>query len=106
MDVDHQPLRPTRTGLVNMGNSSFQYGICFIDTVLRGIGQVMLQNNSLTGLIFLIGIFYNSILFGLATLIGACVSTATAVFLGIDRQYQPIAENPPIPCARITGYFV
>ena len=28
--------------------------------ILRGISQIMLQNNSLTGLLFLIGIFYNS----------------------------------------------
>ena len=34
----------------------------FVDSVLRGIGQVMLQNNSYTGVIFLAGIFYNSII--------------------------------------------
>lgn len=58
----------------------------FPDSVLRGIGQVMLQNNSWTGLLFLIGIFCNSTLFGLGALAGAAVSTATAMVLGADRS--------------------
>ncbi|HET8901391.1 MAG TPA: urea transporter, partial [Holophagaceae bacterium] len=57
----------------------------FADAVLRGIGQVMLQNNSYAGLLFLAGIFYNSRLFGLAALAGTIVSTATARLLGADR---------------------
>ncbi|HWJ70918.1 MAG TPA: urea transporter [Sphingobium sp.] len=57
----------------------------FIDTVLRGIGQVMLQNNSYAGLLFLIGIGYNSLIFGAAVLLGTVVSTATAMLLGVDR---------------------
>ena len=32
----------------------------FADHVLRGIGQVMLQNNPVSGLLFLIGIFVSS----------------------------------------------
>lgn len=58
----------------------------FIDSVLRGIGQVMLQNNPATGLIFLLGIFYNSTLFGIATLIGTAVSTLTASILKVDEK--------------------
>ncbi len=54
--------------------------------MLRGIGQVMLQNNSYAGLIFLIGIFYNSVLFGCAVLVGAAASTAAAVLLGVARS--------------------
>ena len=57
----------------------------FIDSILRGIGQVMLQNNSVTGLIFLAGIFYSSMLFGWAVLLGTLASTATAMLLGADR---------------------
>lgn len=57
----------------------------FLDTLLRGTGQVMFQNNPLTGLLFLIGIFVNSALLGLAALIGLIVSTLTAVILGADR---------------------
>ncbi|MCG5076684.1 urea transporter [Paraburkholderia tagetis] len=58
----------------------------FLDTVLRGIGQVMLQSNSYAGLLFLVGIFYNSTLFGLAVVVGAAVSTVTAMALGADRS--------------------
>ncbi|WP_305805058.1 urea transporter [Stenotrophomonas sp. YIM B06876] len=57
----------------------------FADAILRGIGQVMLQDNRLTGLAFLIGIFYNSALFGWAVLLGTAASTATAMLLGVDR---------------------
>ena len=32
-----------------------------IDTLLRGVGQVMFQNNPITGLLFLVGIFINSL---------------------------------------------
>lgn len=58
----------------------------FLDSVFRGIGQVMLQNNSYAGLIFLAGIFYNSILLGWAVLLGTIASTATAMLLGADRS--------------------
>lgn len=58
----------------------------FPDTLLRGIGQVMLQNNSYAGALFLIGIFCNSALFGIGVIVGTAVSTATAQLLGADRQ--------------------
>lgn len=58
----------------------------FAGSVLRGIGQVMLQGNAWAGLIFLLGIFYNSVLFGSATLVGTITSTATALLLGVDRS--------------------
>lgn len=58
----------------------------FPDAVLRGIGQVMLQDNAYAGLLFLIGIFCNSVLFGVAAALGAAVSTATAIGLGADRS--------------------
>lgn len=57
----------------------------FVDTLLRGTGQVMFQNNPLTGLLFLIGIFFNSALLGLAGLIGLVASTVAAMVLGVDR---------------------
>ena len=53
----------------------------YIKTILRGVGQVMLQNNALTGLLFLAGIFYNSGLMGLGTIAGNIVSTISAKFL-------------------------
>src|SRR5258708_19642894 len=58
----------------------------FVDTLLRGTGQVMFQNNPITGLLFLIGIFYNSYQFGIAAVIGLLASTITAMLLGADRN--------------------
>ncbi len=59
----------------------------FIDAVFRGIGQVMFQNNALTGLLFLAGIFYNSLLFGAAMLLGTIASTLTAIALRVNREH-------------------
>ncbi|HNP36099.1 MAG TPA: urea transporter [Woeseiaceae bacterium] len=74
------------TGLTSESAAVPQLPLVFLDSVLRGIGQVMLQNNSYAGLLFLIGIFYNSVLFGFAVLVGAVASTATAVLLGVARS--------------------
>ncbi len=60
--------------------------LAFVDIVLRGVGQVMFQENAYTGALFLVGIFYNSALFGLAALAGTIASTLTALVLGFDRQ--------------------
>lgn len=75
------------TGLVAEGASVPQLLLGFQDSVLRGIGQVMLQSNSYTGLLFVVGVFYNSMLFGWAVLLGTTASTATAVLLGADRSH-------------------
>src|SRR5919197_5438036 len=56
-----------------------------VDALLRGTGQVMFQNNPLTGLIFLAGIFVNSGKLGGLGLLGLEASTLTAYFLGADR---------------------
>lgn len=58
----------------------------FIQTILRGIGQVMFQNNIYSGMLFLIGIFYNSWLLGLAALIGTIISTLTAQILRYQKE--------------------
>lgn len=78
-------VRLSSTGLVVDDQVSSHSVLGFLDCVLRGIGQVMLQNNSYTGLLFVIGIWYNSLLFGVAMLLGTAVSTATAMLLGGDR---------------------
>lgn len=80
------PIGLSSTGLVVEGGTPSQVLLEFLDTVLRGVGQVMLQNNSYAGMLFLIGIFYNSTLFGLAAVVGASVNTATAMLLGVDRS--------------------
>ena len=56
-----------------------------IDTLLRGVGQVMFQNNPITGLLFLVGIFINSYKYGLTALLGLVVATFAAYLLGADR---------------------
>jgi urea transporter len=59
--------------------------VAVVDTLLRGIGQVMFQNNPLTGLLFLVGIFVNSFKFCGAALLGLAASTLAAHLLGADR---------------------
>ena len=56
-----------------------------VDSLLRGVGQVMFQNNPLTGLLFLVGIFVNSAKLGGAGLLGLTASTLAAYLLGADR---------------------
>lgn len=58
----------------------------FTQTILRGIGQVMFQNNSYSGILFLIGIFYNSWLLGLAALFGTIISTITAQVFKFSKE--------------------
>ena len=74
------------TGLAIQDESALPSLPGFLDSVFRGIGQVMLQDNSYAGLIFLAGVFYNSILLGWALLLGTIASTATAMLLGVDRS--------------------
>lgn len=71
----------------------------FVDAVLRGVGQVMFQNNPITGGLFLLAILANSIVAGsdlasqgvnalmlfAGAIVGTAVSTATAMLLGADR---------------------
>jgi len=56
------------------------------DAILRGIGQVVFQNNALTGLLLLLAISVNSFIYAAAALFGATVSTYTARLLRIDDR--------------------
>lgn len=58
----------------------------FTITIFRGIGQVMLQKNAITGLVFLIGIFWVFWLYGIGAFIGSLVGTLTAMFLKYNEQ--------------------
>lgn len=49
-----------------------------VSIVLKGLGQIMLQENPITGLLFLIGIFYGSFIMGAAALLATVCGTATA----------------------------
>jgi urea transporter len=57
----------------------------FIDWVLRGIGQVVFQNNPVSGAVILAGIFYNSWIYGVACLVGTAISTTTALLFKADK---------------------
>ncbi|MGH9480488.1 MAG: urea transporter [Terriglobales bacterium] len=52
--------------------------------MLRGIGQVMLQNSVWSGLLFLLGIFYSSWVYGIAVLVGTVASTLTGMLFRAD----------------------
>ena len=57
----------------------------FVDSCLRGIGQVCFMNNPVTGLLILVAMFIGEPWLGFAGALGLAVSTATALFLGMDR---------------------
>lgn len=58
----------------------------FLNTLLKGVGQIMLQENALTGLLFLLGIFYGSILMGIGAVLAVLAGTLTAKVLGYDKK--------------------
>jgi urea transporter len=58
----------------------------FVDATLKGVGQIMLQENVLTGILFLAGIFYDGITMGLAAILAAVCGTLTAKVLGYDKE--------------------
>lgn len=74
-------IRMDKTGIV----TSSIPALAFVDAVFRGIGQVMFQNNAFAGATFLVGIFLNSALFGIAAVVGAVASTMAAYALRIER---------------------
>lgn len=58
----------------------------FIEILLRGISQVFLLNNVITGILFLTGVLYNSWLMGVVTVTGTLIGTITALFLKYRRD--------------------
>jgi urea transporter len=57
----------------------------FIDSCLRGVGQVCFMNNPVTGLAILIAMFVGEAWLGFAGALGVIVSTASALLIGMDR---------------------
>jgi urea transporter len=57
----------------------------FVDYCLRGVGQVVFQNNPITGLAILVAIWIYSPWVGFAGTLGLLVSTITGLILGMDR---------------------
>ncbi len=62
-------------------NPAFAFG----DQVLRGVGQVVFQNNPLSGAIILAALLYNSWIYFAIALLGGIVGTLTARVLQADR---------------------
>ncbi|MGH2968903.1 MAG: urea transporter [Solirubrobacteraceae bacterium] len=59
--------------------------LAFIDSCLRGIGQVCFMNNPLTGLAILVAMFVAEAWLGFAGALGVVVSTLSAILIGMDR---------------------
>jgi len=57
----------------------------FIDSCLRGVGQVCFMNNPVTGLAILVAMFVGEAWLGFAGALGVIVSTASALLIGMDR---------------------
>lgn len=57
-----------------------------IRTLFRGFRQIMLQENALTGLLFLAGIFYGSNMMGLAAVLAVFTGTFTAKVLKYKEE--------------------
>jgi urea transporter len=60
--------------------------LAFIDSCLRGVGQILFANNPVSGLLIVLGLFVTSPWLGVSTLIGAAASTGTAHLLRLDRS--------------------
>jgi urea transporter len=57
----------------------------FVDSCLRGVGQVCFMNNPVTGLAILVAMVIGEPWLGFAGALGLATSTATALVLGMDR---------------------
>ncbi|WP_288790277.1 urea transporter [uncultured Elizabethkingia sp.] len=60
--------------------------IPFVDNVLKGVGQIMLQENRWTGLLFLVGLFLGSWQCGVAAILATAAGTFTAMKLNYDKS--------------------
>ncbi|PTL81318.1 hypothetical protein DAT35_24715 [Vitiosangium sp. GDMCC 1.1324] len=60
--------------------------LAFVDSCLRGVGQILFANNPVSGLFILLGLFAASPWLGVATLIGLVAATAAAHLLRLDRS--------------------
>lgn len=53
--------------------------------MLKGLGQIMLQENAATGILFLTGIFYGSLAMGIGAIVAVFTGTMTAKIFGYDK---------------------
>jgi urea transporter len=59
--------------------------LAFVDSCLRGVGQVCFMNNPVTGLAILVAMFVSEAWLGFAGVLGLVVSTGAAILIGMDR---------------------
>ncbi|HEX7298867.1 MAG TPA: urea transporter [Solirubrobacteraceae bacterium] len=59
--------------------------LAFVDSCLRGVGQVCFMNNPVTGLAILVAMFVGEAWLGFAGALGLVVSTGAAMLIGMDR---------------------
>ncbi len=57
----------------------------FVDSCLRGVGQVCFMNNPITGLAILVAMFVAEPWLGFAGVLGVAVSTLAAILIGMDN---------------------
>ncbi len=71
---------------IGFENNFLEKTASYTSIILKGVGQIMLQENAISGLLFLIGIFYGSFLMGVAALLATVCGTATAILLKYDKS--------------------
>jgi urea transporter len=59
--------------------------LAFVDSCLRGVGQVCFMNNPVTGLAIVVAMFVGEAWLGFAGVLGLVVSTGAALLIGMDR---------------------
>ncbi|WP_413997996.1 urea transporter [Flavobacterium sp. W1B] len=57
-----------------------------VETILKGIGQIMLQESVWTGLLFLIAICYDSLLMGMVAVLSSLIGALTAKICNFDKD--------------------
>lgn len=67
-------------------NNFTERSISFLSVIFKSIGQIMLQENTVTGFLFLIGIFYGSITMGAVTLLATVSGIVTALLFKYDKN--------------------
>ena len=75
----------------------------FIDSCLRGVGQVCFMNNPITGLAILVAMFVAEPWLGFAGVVGVVVSTLSAVLIGMDRGRSGPGSSASTACSSVPG---
>lgn len=82
--------------------------ISFLSAYLKGVGQIMLQENVWTGLLFLAGIFYGSNTMGFAAILAALIGICTAKALKYNPENVAMGLygfNPTLVGVGLLFYF-